>query len=123
MAERRRTHAPSVKAAHRLRPPFTGVDVVDGVLISVTSEPLLPRVTHAQDEHEMNWIEAIQGKTEASSPFSYASALTEVMLLGLVALRTGQGRRIQYDGAAMRVVDAPEANEFLSREYPAGWEL
>ena len=34
------------------------------------AEALLPRVAHAQDEHEMNWIEAIQGKARISCPSS-----------------------------------------------------
>ena len=73
--------------------------------------------------HEMNWVQACKAKTAASSPFEYAAKLTEVMLLGNLALRAGQGRRIQYDGAAMRVTNAPEVNQFLTREYRAGWTL
>ena len=53
-------------------------------------KPLLPRVAHAQDEHEMNWIEAIQGKARDLLPLRYAAPLTEVMLLGIVSLRAGQ---------------------------------
>jgi len=73
--------------------------------------------------HEVNWTDACKGKGAASSPFAYAAPLTEVMLLGLVALRTGQGRKILYDGEAMRVTNAPEANAYLTREYRAGWSV
>jgi hypothetical protein len=45
------------------------------------------------------------------------------MLLGIVALRTGQGRKILYDGAAMSVTNIPEANQYLTREYRAGWGI
>src|SRR6267143_458652 len=45
----------------------------------------LPRI--AGEHHEMNWVDAAKGKVEASSPFEYAARLTEVMLLGIVALR------------------------------------
>ena len=41
------------------------------------------------------------------------------MLLGIVALRAG--RRIEYDGANMRVTNIAWANQFLSREYRSGW--
>jgi predicted dehydrogenase len=75
------------------------------------------------ENHEMNWARACKGLEEATSPFSYAAPLTEVMLLGLVALRAGQGRRIHYDARAMRVTNAPEANRFLSRDYRPGWEV
>jgi hypothetical protein len=61
----------------------------------------------------MNWVEAAKGKTTASCPFEYASTLTEVMLLGVVALRAG--KKITYDGGAMRVTNDDRANDFLSR--------
>lgn len=73
--------------------------------------------------HEMNWAEAAMGNGEPTSPFEYAAPLTETMLLGLVALRTGQGRKIQYDAASMSVTNAPEANQYLHREYRDGWSL
>jgi predicted dehydrogenase len=78
----------------------------------------LPRVTTS---HEMNWVEAAKGTAEASCPFHYAARLTEVMLLGIVALRVG--RKIEYDGATMRVTNIPWANQFLSREYRPGWSI
>ena len=80
----------------------------------------LPRVGMS---HEMNWATAAMGNGTATSPFEYASPLTETMLLGLVALRTGQGRKIVYDANAMSVTNIPEANQFLRREYRQGWSL
>ena len=71
--------------------------------------------------HEMNWANAVKGQGKTSSPFEYAALLTETMLLGVVALRAGQGRKIVYDGANMQITNAPEANAFLTREYRAGW--
>jgi predicted dehydrogenase len=86
----------------------------------------LPRIAH--EEHEMNWVEAIKGKAEISSPFEYASPLTEVMLLGIVALRAGT--KIHYDGANMKVTnsvatsDQPlEGEQLLRREYRQGFGL
>jgi predicted dehydrogenase len=73
------------------------------------------------ESHEMNWADAAKGKTDASSPFEYAARLTEVMLLGVVALRAG--KRIEYDGANMRITNVAHANEYLSREYRNGWTL
>jgi hypothetical protein len=45
------------------------------------------------------------------------------MLLGIVALRTGQGRKILYDGDNMRVTNIADANQYLTREYRAGWAV
>jgi predicted dehydrogenase len=77
----------------------------------------LPRIKN----HEMNWVEAAKGTAEASCPFEYAARLTEVMLLGIVALRAGT--KISYDGANMRITNVPQANDFLRREYRPGWSL
>ena len=89
-------------------------------------KPKLPRVAH--EEHEMNWVEAIKGKAEISTPFEYASRLTEVMLLGIVSMRAGG--KIYYDGANRRVTNSVrngdktvDPNQYLSREYREGWKL
>ena len=73
--------------------------------------------------HEMNWVNAIKAKHAASCPFDYAAPLTETMLLGIVALKAGQGRPIHYDGERMAVTNVPEANAYLQREYRPGWTL
>ena len=80
---------------------------------------ILPRI--ANQAHEMNWVDAAKGKTEASSPFEYSAKLTEMMLLGVVALRAG--KKIEYDAANMRVTNVPRANDFLRREPRQGWSL
>jgi predicted dehydrogenase len=77
----------------------------------------LPRI--AGEEHEMNWVAAAKGKAEASCPFEYAARLTETMLLGIVALRAG--KKIEYDGANMRITNVAQANDYLQREYRQGW--
>jgi len=76
-----------------------------------------------EESHEMNWANACKGIGEATCPFSYAAPLTEVMLLGLVALRAGQGFKIEYDAAKMRVTNSEEADRALTREYREGWSL
>jgi predicted dehydrogenase len=73
--------------------------------------------------HRMNWIDAIRGRSTTTCPIEYASALTETMLLGVVALRTGQGRRIEYDGEAGRITNVPQANDYLRREPRKGFEI
>jgi predicted dehydrogenase len=72
--------------------------------------------------HEANWAQACKGVGTASSPFEYAAKLTETMLLGIVALRAGQSKKILYDGPRMQVTNVVEANRWLSREYRAGWQ-
>lgn len=79
----------------------------------------IARVPH--QSHEMNWVNAIKGTDTISCPFSYAAALTEVMLLGIVSLRANS--KIHYDAAAMRVTNNDNANQFLTRQYRAGYTL
>lgn len=81
----------------------------------------LPRIAGGSSGHEMNWIRAIRGEEEISSPFEVSSPLTETMLMGVVALHAEQP--IEYDGAAGRITNAPDANSLLDRTYRKGWEL
>jgi predicted dehydrogenase len=73
--------------------------------------------------HELNWAKAIRGEAKASSPIEYAAQLTETMLLGVAALRAGQGKKILYDGERGQITNIADANQYLTREYRAGWEI
>jgi hypothetical protein len=39
-----------------------------------------------------------------------------------VALRVGEGRRMEWDGPNMRSPNVPEAAQFVSRQNRQGWE-
>jgi predicted dehydrogenase len=69
------------------------------------------------------WVEAIKaGKPEiAYSNFDYASLLTEAFLLGNVAIRTG--KKIEWDGPALKVTNVPEANHLIKTHYRRGWAV
>jgi hypothetical protein len=82
----------------------------------------IARVKEGADGHEQNWIDACKGGPAASSNFEYAGPLTEVVLLGSVAVRMG-GKLLEWDGPNMKVTNVPEANELISRKYRAGWSL
>ncbi len=86
----------------------------------------LPRNPFTGDtdyRHHQEWIAAIKaGKPEMCySRFAIGAQLTEIMLLGCVALRVG--RKIQWDGPAMRARNCPEADAFIRRDNRAGWIL
>ena len=88
-------------------------------------EPTLPRLSPGDSDtnQKKEWIAAIKaGKPEmAMSNFGYAGLLTEAMLLGNVAIRAG--KKIEWDGPAMKIPNAPEAEQYLGREYRKGWTL
>jgi hypothetical protein len=67
------------------------------------------------------WIEAFKNKTQSPGSFLNAGVVTEMILLGAVALRAK--KKIEYDSASMRITNNEDANKFLYREYRKGWEL
>jgi predicted dehydrogenase len=80
----------------------------------------IPRIPWS---HELNWTKAIRGEAAASSPIEYSALLTETMLLGVVALRAGQGKKLLYDAGRGQIANFPDANQYLTREYRAGWAI
>ncbi len=86
-------------------------------------------------EHQIVWSDACKGNGKASSPFEYAVPLTETLLMGNLAVRCYDikklkpgstptswapwdypGRvRLDWDTEAMRVTNYEEANMFVSR--------
>jgi predicted dehydrogenase len=71
--------------------------------------------------HHADWIQACKGGTPASGNFEYSAKLTEIVLLGNVALRSR--KLLQWDGPAMKASNAPEADKFLKETYRKGWEI
>lgn len=93
--------------------------------------------------HAGEWVEACINGGTTSSPFSYGGPLTEAVLMGNLAIKAYQykqlkegkkvgdwapyeypGRRtIKWDGANMKVTNYDLANNWVKRDYRAGWEL
>jgi len=71
--------------------------------------------------HHQEWITACKTGGTTTCNFDYSGALTEAVLLGNVAFRTGN--RLQWDPANLRAPNCPEADRFLRREYRDGWSL
>lgn len=76
----------------------------------------IPRI---QGGHFAEWIRACKGGPEAGSNFQIASRLTELCLLSNVAVRAR--RPLEWDAAAMRVTNLPEANQYITKEYRTGF--
>jgi len=85
---------------------------------------VIPRNPHQGDsdpKQHLEWIEACKGGPIPYSNFEIAATLTEIILLGCVALRVG--KKLDWDGPAMKAKNAPEAAHFIKRQYRKGWEL
>lgn len=78
----------------------------------------IPRVNGS---HEDDWTRAIKENGKAGADFSYAGPLTEVCLLGNIAKR--MNAKLEWDSAAMKVTNVPEANEYIQPPYREGWSL
>ena len=66
-----------------------------------------------------DWIDAIKNGTKACSDFSYSAPLTEAILLGALAIRTGKG--LSWNPETMEISDNPEAAAMIKREPRKGW--
>jgi predicted dehydrogenase len=86
-----------------------------------TAAPVLPRLPRGLDDHYREWLAAAKGEGEALAGFDYAGPLTEMVLLGNLALRVG--KKIEWDAEKLRAKGCPEAEHFIHAEYRKGWEL
>jgi len=71
--------------------------------------------------HWAEWVAACKTGSPTGCNFDYAGALTETVLLGNVAFRTG--KQLEWDAAKLKVANCPEAEQYVRREYRSGWTL
>ncbi|MFY9342604.1 MAG: Gfo/Idh/MocA family oxidoreductase [Planctomycetota bacterium] len=90
----------------------------DGVIAQVELPP--QTLARSPGVHQ-EWLAGIVGKQQPLANFEYAAPFTEAMLLGNLALRTGE--RIEWDAAAMKVKNSAAAQALLSKTYRRGFEL
>ena len=83
----------------------------------------LPAKTLPRSEgHHQDWILACKGEKPASSNFNYGGPLTEMVLLGVLAVRN-QDRKLICDVKNMRITNDQEANKYVNPPYRQGWSL
>jgi len=83
-------------------------------------DKVLPRIIgglHA------DFFRACRGGEPACSNFEVAARLTEMVLLGNLAMRAGVGKKIEWDGDAMRCTNLPELNQYLQHTNRDGWKI
>ena len=73
-------------------------------------------------DHYREWTDACMGRTETSSPFSYAGPLTETVLLGNVAIRHPD-QELTWDAKALQFAKHASATALLQRPYRKRWEI
>jgi predicted dehydrogenase len=88
------------------------------------SIPRSPTESNDMDAGQhLEWLKAIKDNKPdlCYSRFDAAAYLTEIILLGCVAMRAG--KKLEWDGANMTAKNAPEAARFVKPEMRSGWKL
>jgi len=80
-------------------------------------EPFIPKSIG----HHKEWLLACKTGSPTTCNFAYASALTETVLLGNVAYRTGH--KLEWDAARLKATNSSQASNYIHREYRRGWKL
>lgn len=91
-------------------------------------EQVLPRIPYAAgSDQRQKWefVSTIKGEYEPGtmSNFGYAGRLTETILVGNLAMRAGQGQRIEWDAKTLTSNNLPEVNQYVNRQPRDGWSI
>ena len=68
-----------------------------------------------------DWLDAITDGRKACSDFSYAAPLTELIILGTLAIRTGE--TVRWDADNMKVIGNASADKMIRDEARPGWDI
>lgn len=82
----------------------------------------VPKTMERSPGHYEEWLLACQGGPRPVSNFDYAGPMTEIVLLGVLSLRT-PGTRLFWDSPNLKVKDSPHLDPFIHPAYRPGWTL
>jgi predicted dehydrogenase len=82
----------------------------------------LERIPEGKDGHEADWLRAIKTGKPASSNFDYSGPLSEMVLMGNLAIRFPD-RKLLWDGEKMAITNDKDADAYVRRQYREGWHL
>lgn len=83
-------------------------------------QPPAPTIKRSPGHHR-EWLDACKGGEPAASNFAYGARLTEIGLLGLLAVRAR--RPIEWDVAKLEVKGMPDLANIIHGTYRKGWEI
>jgi hypothetical protein len=100
---------------HGAKPVLVGNEGFKGM------NPWLPRTNSIFED----WIDAIKNGKKSCNDFAEVSGkLTEILLLGNIAIKTKSSNMVlEYDAENMKITNLPEANNYFQYEYRPGWHL
>jgi predicted dehydrogenase len=99
---------------------YETVRIIPEAQMRETAPKLPPKtIPRVQGGPFAEWLQGCKGGPMPGSNFAYSGPFTESVLLANVAIRSR--RRIEWDSAAMKVTNVPDANQFITKEYRPGW--
>ncbi len=96
-------------------PAGGGPELLPRAKFSGVKRPAIAKLDHFQ-----SFVDACLGGAETQCKFAKTGPMTEVVLLGTVALRV-PGQTIEWDAANMKIPNCAEADKLLRRSYRTGW--
>ena len=78
----------------------------------------VPQTIPRSPGHNQEWFDMMKGGTPAYSNFDIAGYLTEIILLGCIALRVGEGVSMEWDGPNMRSPNCPRSRAVREAQQP-----
>jgi hypothetical protein len=86
--------------------------------------PAPPKTLPRPKNVVMDFLDAIrERRTDTAVGFDYGTRLTEFSILGNLAQRAGEGKKLEWDGPKMKVTNFKEMNAFVTRKYRKGWRF
>src|SRR5216110_2697295 len=81
-----------------------------------------PKTLPRSPGNEREWLDACKGsKVKPGGNFEFSGMVTETLLLGNLAIRTGQ--RLEWDRTNLKVLNSEAAQKMVAPERRRGWEL
>ncbi len=97
-----------------------GVRIIPETAMKAYTRP--PQKIERSLEHHQDWLRAIRTGGKAGSDFSYGGPLTELAMLGVIALKM-PGTKLAWDAGNTRFTNCDAANQYLDPPYRSGWTL
>jgi predicted dehydrogenase len=80
-----------------------------------------PKTLPRSPGNDREWIDACKGGKQGGANFEFEGPITEALLLGNVALRSG--KKLRWEAPEMKVSNVAEAQQYVRTDYRQGWSL
>lgn len=85
------------------------------------AQELDKNLTYERASGNQRFADGIKNNMQTEGSFRHAWPITEAVNLYAAALRSG--KILKYDAQKRQIINVPDANKYLTREYRRGWNL